>query len=99
MRTDARPLFHFARDIARRPGVRPLLEPIAALVYGARNRRLSAEGKWGRGASFEVAHWDERWFADARARGLLDPQMRLEYKLVVDAVDRVPIDRDPVSIL
>ncbi len=92
-------LFRLTRRWARRPGVRRIVEPLAAWTYAARTRQLDAEAKWRRGASWEIAHWDGAWLADARARGLLDARHPLEDRLVCEAIDRVHPAVDPVGIL
>ncbi|WP_170219197.1 class I SAM-dependent methyltransferase [Nocardioides litoris] len=92
-------LHQLARRVGRQPTVRRVVQPAVGRFYAHRNKRRSATEVWADGATWESAHWDQQWLRDAHERGLLDPAQPLEDTFVVEAVDRLPADREPVTLL
>lgn len=92
-------LFRLARRYARKPALRRVAEPVAAMYFSVRDRRLDTVGRWRSGSTFEVAHWDDEWLAAARRNGLLDPESPLKDPLIAAVVDRVAPGKDVVRIL
>lgn len=92
-------LFLLVRRYARKPPLRHVAEPLAAAYFALRDRKLDAVQRWQRGSTFEVAHWDEDWLADARRNGLLDADAPLNDALVVRVVDDVVPGQEVVRIL
>jgi SAM-dependent methyltransferase len=86
-------IFGWARRYARRPAIRKVAEPVAGRIYGLRNRRLDARSKWRRGATWEVAHWDDDWLEDARRQGRLEPDRPLTDPLLLEGIARLETGR------